>query len=171
MVVADASVVIALAKIGRLGLLRAVFGRVIMSPVVKQEVVDRGLDLSKPEVSYIQEALSAGWLSVIKPTAAQQALKDRLAETTGLDAGELESIAIAKLRKVPVLADDKEARTTARAMGITVIGSAGILLEAFMIGEMGLDELGRAVRDLAGVLWLSPDVVASILTRAYEVDK
>ena len=49
-----------------------------------------------------------------------------------MDPGEAEALAIAKLRDEILLVDEKEARTAARAIGVTPMGSAGVLLAAFL---------------------------------------
>lgn len=171
MVIADASVIIALSKISRLGLLRQVVGVVIVSPVVKVEVVDKGVQISAPEVVYIQQALQERWLRVARLTVTEKELVQHLMATTRLHLGEAESLAIAKQRNLTLLVDEKEARAAGRALGIGLMGSAGLLHEGFLKRELSLDELEDAVRELATVTWLSPDIVADILARAREVQR
>jgi predicted nucleic acid-binding protein len=65
-----------------------------------------------------------------------------------------------------VVIDDKEGRALAAAMGVEHMGTAGILLEAYASGRLRIDELEDALRELSGVLWLSPAVVVEILRRA-----
>ena len=171
MAIADSTVIIAFAKIGRLVLLKRVFRRITISPVVKDEVVDNGLKVLAPEVRYVQQALAERWLRVTRLTDTEKKLKERLVSATTLDLGEAESIAVAKLRGITLLVDEKEARTIARGMGVEPVGSAGILLEAFKLGYLRLDELEEAVIDLARVIWLSPDIVVDIIKRAREVKR
>lgn len=158
-----------LAKIGKLHLLRKVFGEVVISLVVKIEVVDKGLSISAPDVRHAQQALSEGWLHVSRLELDEKKLKQRLLSITSLDLGEAESIAIAKLRSVTLLVDEKEARTIARGLGVELLGSDGVLLEAFKIRELHLTELEEAVKDLDKVMWLSPDIAVDIMKRAREV--
>jgi hypothetical protein len=56
----------------------------------------------------------------------------------------------------------------ASALGITYLGTAGVLLQAFRQKHLTLEEFEDAVGDLTRVLWLSPTVVATILKRAWE---
>jgi predicted nucleic acid-binding protein len=168
MAVTDASVLISLAKTGRLGLLKAVFGEIAMPTQVKEEVVDAGLRISAPELIYIQQAMNEGWLRASRLTAREKELGQRLMNSTGLDPGEAEALAMAKLRDEILLVDEKEARTVARAIGVTPMGSAGVLLAAFRLRELNIEELEKAVRELSRVLWISPDIVADILGRARE---
>jgi predicted nucleic acid-binding protein len=67
--------------------------------------------------------------------------------------------------------DDKEARAMAEAMGVQYVGTAGVLLTAFVKGYHTHDELATAVRDVGMVLWLTPNVVAENLRRAREVER
>lgn len=169
MVVADASVMIALAKIGRLKLLKEGYGQVVIGPLVKREVVDAGKAIGAPEVAYVERALEEQWVRVARPSAKEKRLSGRLLSTTSLDEGEAESLSLASSRQIMLLVDDREARAMAGAMDVEYMGTAGMLLEAFVKGHISHDELEKAVRDLSRVIWLSPDVVAEILKKAKEV--
>ncbi|MDP2935675.1 MAG: hypothetical protein Q8O86_04205 [Dehalococcoidia bacterium] len=171
MVIADVSVLIGFAKIGRLNLLRRLFDSVAIAPAVNEEVVEGGLQVSAPEVIYVQQALGDGWLQVVPLNADEEGLKGRLLGTTSIDPGEAESLAIARLRNMAILVDDKQARTVARALGVGYMGSAAVLLEGCARGELSLEDLEHAVGELARVVWLSPDIVADILKRAREVSR
>ena len=73
-------------------------------------------------------------------------------------------------RNALLLADDKDARRVSRALGIPRIGTAGVLLEAFLRRYFTLTELEHAIADLATVSWQSPEVVAETLRRAREAE-
>ena len=171
MAVADASVLIALAKVGRLGLLNAVLGLVRISPEVKREVVDRGLEVSAPEVRYVQQAINEGWIRTARLTSRERSQAQTLITTTTLDGGEAESIAMARARDQTLVADDKEARIIARSLGVEVVGCLGVLFEAFRTGKIDLIQMEDVVKDLCEVLWLSPTIVADILKRARELSE
>ncbi len=166
MIVVDASPLIALAKIGRLALLKDVYGEVIIGPRVKREVVERGRPVDASGVKQMEAALEAGWIHEVRPSAAEERLVQQFLRGTRLGEGEAESLALARSRKLMAVLDDKEARAMAEATGVQHVGTAGVLLAAFVKGQLSYDELGEAVRDLGTVLWLSPDVVAEILRRA-----
>ena len=171
MIIADATVLIALAKIGHLKLLKELYSQVAVSPAVKREVVDKGKEVGATEVAYVEQALEERWLGVNRLTGKEKMLTGRLLERTGLGEGEAESLAIASFKKVRLLVDEKEARVIARAMGLEYLGTAGMLLEAFIRDVINREELENAVKDLSRVTWLSPEVVADILRRAKEVKK
>jgi len=67
-----------------------------------------------------------------------------------------------------VLLDDKEARIVAQAKAVEYMGTAGVLLEAFLRQALDFGGLEAAIENLSRVIWLSPDVVFEILRRARE---
>ena len=164
--VADASVLILLAKIRRLHHLRDLYGRILIGPVVKTEVVDRGRAINARGVELVEQALGDGWISVVRTTAPVRA--QRLLDSSRLDPGEAEAIALAARRGLQLLADDKEARLVAEALGLTYLGTAGVLLAAYRKRLLSLPEFEGAVRDLTTVSWLAPDIVTTILKLARE---
>lgn len=167
-IVADASVLIALAKMGRLELLRQLYGRVTMGPVVKEEVLDQGKAISAPGVEHIEKGLQEGWIESVRMTAREKRLMRRVLRTTRLDLGEAESLAVAHSRKLMLIVDDREARALAAALNLEFLGTAGALLEAFLKGRLTFEQLEDVVQELSRVMWLSPSVVTEILKRARE---
>jgi predicted nucleic acid-binding protein len=165
-VVADASGLILLSKIRRLHLLRDLYGKVLIGPVVKHEVVDRGREISARGVEFVEQAIHDGWVRVAG-TAPSPRVKAAV-DSSRLDPGEKEAIALAARRNTVLIADDKEARYFADALGLRYIGTAGILLFAYRRRLLTLPEFEAAVRDLAAVSWLAPEVVATVLKLARE---
>ena len=168
MIVADATVLVALSKMGRLVLLRDVYGRVIIGEVVKIEVLDQGKAISAPGVEQIERALEERWVRVVRLAAKERRLMRRILRNTRLDEGEAESLSLAHGRKLRLIVDDKQARALAATLGIAYLGTAGMLLAACLRGHISLEELEEAVRNLSRVMWLSPSVVAEILRVARE---
>ena len=168
MIVADASVLIVLAKTRRLEILRQVYGQVVVGPVVRKEVLEQGKAIGVPGVEWIEKAVEDGWICFVRLTAKEERLIRRIVRTSRLDEGEAESLAVASSRWYMVVVDDKEARALAATMRLKFLGTAGVLLEALLKGFLTLEELEEAVTDLSRVLWLSPAVVSEILKRARE---
>lgn len=169
MIVTDASTLITLSKMGRLGLLKEVYGEVVIGPVVKAEVVDKGKAISAPGVEQVERAMEEGWIRMAKPNARERRMSQRLLRSTKLDEGEAEALALAQSRRLTLIVDDKEARTMAAILGIEYLGTAGVVMEAYIRGMISLEELEEWVREVSKVMWLSPEVVADILKRAKEV--
>lgn len=168
-IVADASPLIVLAKLQRLGLLNELYGEVLIGPVVKAETVDTGKTVRALGMAQLEAALEDGWLQTVRLTAEERILMQRLTSRSRLDQGEAESIALASVRDLRLIVDDKEARSVAAAAGVEHLGTAGALLEAYLRQCLDLGTLGATLRDLSQVLWLSPAVVAEVLRLAREV--
>ena len=110
-VVVDASVLLALATLDRLGLLRDLFYELIIPPTVSREV-----SRTLPQLP--------DWIRVIQPHAVN-ATRDSL----GLHQGELEAIALALEVKASLLIlDDLPARRHAVGLGLAIVGTAGVLV-------------------------------------------
>jgi uncharacterized protein len=165
-VVADASGLILLSKIRRLHLLRDLYGEVLIGPVVKREAVDRGREINAQGVERIEQGITEKWICMAG-AAPSPRVKAAL-DSSRLDPGEKEAIALAARRKALLIADDKEARYLAETLGVRYIGTAGVLLAAYRRHYMTLAEFEGAVQDLTGVAWLGPDVVAAVLRLARE---
>ncbi len=166
MTVADAVPLIALARIQRLELLQDIYERVLIGAAVKAEVLDAGSAERALGVEQLEAAVDAGWLGVATASDAENDLARRLSRRSRLHEGEAESVALARVRGLPLVADDKEARSVAKTFGVPLMGTAGVLLQAYLRRRFGLDSLEKALRDLGETIWLSPSVVAEILRRA-----
>ena len=106
MIIADASVLIALAKMHRLDLLKAVYGDLLIGPQVKAETVDAGKRISAPGVELIEKALDDSWLQVAQLSSKEKSTAHGIVSKGSLDAGEAESLALASSRKLIVILDD-----------------------------------------------------------------
>jgi predicted nucleic acid-binding protein len=108
-VVVDSTCLIGLERIGRLDLLPALFDPILIPPEVAQEF---GTSLS--------------WLSIEAP--ANLALLSALKML--VDDGEAAAIALARERGYKIVLDDRQARLVGRNIGLTIIGTVGILVKA-----------------------------------------
>jgi len=171
MIIADASVLIALAKMRRLDLLKLIYGDALIGPQVKAETVDAGKRISAPGVERIERALDDGWLQVARLSSKEKNTAQRIGSKGGLGAGESESIALASSRKLMVIIDDRAARSFAEVMGVAFVGTAGMLFQGFVKKHLTLAELEDAVEELSKTIWLAPAVVAEVLKKAREAER
>ena len=171
MIIVDASVLIALAKMRKLDLLKLVYGDVLIGPQVKAETVDAGKRIAAPGVERIEKALDDGWLQVARLSSKEKNTARSIVSKGGLGAGEAESIALASSRRLTVIIDDRAARSFAEVMGIRFIGTAGMFFDAFVKKRLTLTELEDAVEVLSQTIWLAPAVVADVLKKAREVER
>ena len=149
-VVADASPLVALARIGRLELLHSIFGGVLLPEAVWQELVGAGV-----ERSGVSEFFEASWVQ--RRPAADSGLVALLRRDLG--AGESEAIALAReIGADLLLIDERMGRLAAKRLGLKVTGLVGILIEA---RERGLitnaEEIVTDLHQKAG-FWLSDEL-------------
>ncbi len=144
--VVDTSVLIALSNIGRLGLLRELFSKVLVPKAVVEEY-------GEPLPSWI------GVLEV-KHKHLVQVLHEYL------HGGEAEAIALAvELQGAVIALDDKKARRTARRLGLKVIGTLGILILAKKKGH--ISDLREEIEKLLHTSFqLSQDIIQKALKKA-----
>jgi len=125
-VVADSSPLVILTKLGCFDLLNRLFPRVYISSEVHYEVVIAGAGL--PGASELSKAEWIERRAVQNPAGLHSAQRKY-----GLGPGEMSSILLAKeLGANPVLLDDYRARNLAKAEGLEILGSVG-LLESFYL--------------------------------------
>jgi predicted nucleic acid-binding protein len=138
--VADSSPLVILTKVGCLDFLNRVFPRVYISNEVHYEVVVAGAGL--PGASEVSKAEWIEVKSIQNPASLLSAQRKY-----GLGPGEMSAIFLAKeLGASPVLLDDYRARKLAKAEGLEILGSVG-LLETFYFRHpawLGFDFQGPA---------------------------
>ena len=121
-VAADASPLIGLAAAGGFDLLRRLFGRIVVTAQVRDEVLAGG---ELPGASELASAIRDGWIEV-------RHIRTDTTDLLDLDAGEASTLTLAVSHEGPclVLMDESSGRSYARAHGLSVTGLAGVLLAA-----------------------------------------
>lgn len=129
-VVSDTSVINYLAAIGQAELLSIQFGKIYVPPAVWREIHAAS---NLPGMAAADSAHKSGWLVVQEPKPSQT-LNQLFAD---LDPGEAEAIALAcELKPAVVLLDESDGRLEARRLGLTIIGTVGILAAARQAGKL-----------------------------------
>lgn len=125
-VVADSSPLIYLSALGRLDLLRELYGRVLVPRAVFDEVVVAGAGEAGS-----REVASALWIEV-RDVVFNMFLTDL---ESRLDPGEAAAIVLAlDLRAELLLIDDRAGRREAAAIGLRLHGTLGVLVHARRCG-------------------------------------
>lgn len=159
-VVADAGPLIHLSLIGRIDLLPAIYGRILIPDLVYQEVVTAGEGMAGSS-----ETANAEWIGVVPHDSEADLFRLLRGQ---LDPGEAAALWLAVVRRAQwVLSDDRQARLAAERLGIGVRGTLGILAEAKRRGLV--TAVAPLLRDLQtkGV-WLSEELMARILRELEE---
>jgi len=147
--VSDATPLIFMARLGKLHLLREVFGRVQVPPEVKAETVDRGKAGGHPDAYVIEGALSEGWVAVDALTAENARRAEALAQAAGIDAGEAQVMMLAKQKgEEIVLIDQAGAREVARQLGLAPRGTIFVIIAAVKRGLITKAEGKRMLAEL-----------------------
>jgi predicted nucleic acid-binding protein len=148
-VVLNNTPLVALTVLGRLDLLRDLFGEVLIPESVRDEflAVDPALR---------REALAnALWIRVVPLVEPRRALP-----YSGLDLGEAEVLALAEERSAGLLViDEKKARRYAERMNFSLTGTLGLLLLAREQGLIESITLEIEALQEAG-LYLAPSLIA-----------
>ncbi len=160
-VVADTGPLIALALVKMLPILPRLFSLIYVPDGV---VLEATQDPVKPGAQEIQRALEQGCI-VRKSVEISGAYMD-LIEL--LDQGEAEALALAEQIKAIALIDERRGRNIANKRGITVTGTAAVLIKAKNAGEI------TAIKPLLDELIqcgyrLSPSLVNNVLRLSDEL--
>lgn len=170
-VTSNTSPLIALAKIGRLKLLKDLYGAVLIPPFVKVESVDRGKELGAPDALEVEKAMKEGWITEVKLSRKQKREVEKLIERTRVGLGEAGALILAKEKRITSILDDKEARAIAKSWEINHIGTVMVLYEALVKNLIRYDQLVEDLAKLTRVMWIGTDVITEIIRRAKEVVK
>lgn len=131
MPISNATPLIYLARLGKLNLLKDLFGQIQVPPEVKTETVDRGKAKAYSDAYIIEQAINEGWLIEDQLTAENVEKSEALAQMTGIDTGEAQAMILARQRnEKTVLIDQSNARKVARQMGLNPRGTMFVILSA-----------------------------------------
>ncbi len=150
-VITNTTVIINFAAIGRLDLLRRLFGAIHLPTEVYAEILDgqaEGYTYLNGIESQIAPLTTDGWLLLISQEGDEE-LRRYGTLPAGLHRGEAACLAIAGNRNWLLLTDDRAARAEARRQHITLSGSIGCLVLAV---ERGVSTLDEANTDLAAMI-------------------
>lgn len=126
-VVSDTTPLIGLANIGRLELLKELFGEVY----IPQAVFDESVTFGRKESAAREVVANADWIQVV--TVKERIAVDVLLDE--LDLGEAEAIVLAgEMEADLVLMDEKKGRRKLTQLSISKIGTLGVLLKAREVG-------------------------------------
>ena len=140
-VISDTTPLISLLKIERLDLLEKIFGQVFIPDGVFNELIQNK--------NYTQEAnmiISSDFI-VTKSVSDRKAV-EILEKTTSLDRGESEAIILfSELKAELMLMDERRGREVALKLKIPLLGTLGVLLEAFDKGIISCEQMEQYLNE------------------------
>ncbi len=141
-VIADTTPIISLLKIERLSLLQQLFGEVFIPDAVYAELTS--------DKRFTDEAYAVASASYMKPVSVSNPGAVRILRMAeGLDQGESEAIVLTDELKADVLLmDEAKGRAVSGRMGITVMGTVGILVSAYEDGLITSEEARTCIDGL-----------------------
>ena len=160
LVVCNTSPIVAHARAGRLDLLHAVYGEIVVPEAVFHEITAAGA--GEPGA---REVPAAAWIK--RRPALNLSLANAL--RLELDAGEAEAIArVVEYRADLILLDERIGRHAAQRMGLTVTGTFGISIAARDRGLLApVRPLLDALRTDAG-FWIGDTLYNAVLAAVNE---
>jgi len=169
-VVSNASPLIWLARIGKLDLLKELFGEVVIPEVVYKEAVERGLQEGFGDALVIKESVDQGWVKTSTLTGKEVVLCQRIAEHAfEIHLGEAQAIVIARRTKGLLLMDESGGRTLAVAWGLKVRGTIYVIMKALREGMLSKDEARETLLQLVSRGFrVEPSLLARMLA---EIDR
>jgi predicted nucleic acid-binding protein len=158
----DATPLIYLANVDRLGLVNHLDESCVIPERVSAEVVDVGLEQGHPDARRIERGVERGRFEVVsvEPTA----LRTRLTENDSLSDADVDVLACADAHDGVAVMDETYGRDVAATEGTTTRGTAYLVLRLATEGRIDVDEARDAIDALVEAGWYcAPDVYARIV--------
>jgi len=168
MYVFDATPLIYLATVDRLGVVDALPGNCRLPEAVYEEVVTAGIEAGHADARRIEQAVEAGRFEV--EPAPGTGLQERLARNDNLSGADIAVLALAAAHRGTAVLDEQYGRTAAKTEGIETRGTAFVVLNALAEGEMTASTARETIDDMLDVGWYcSPDLYRQILSKIDEL--
>lgn len=169
-VISNTSPLIYLSKIGRLDLLHHMFDTIYVPSAVVTEIF-RGKELTYGFASAIEveDAIEKGWIKVIELESDEDDLAEKYSRDPGIHLGEAVVLAIGKKFDL-LLLDDLGARTFAKALGFDIVGTIGMILQAYDSELISFAEFEECMDDLEYYdFWIHPHLKRRIIAEAESI--
>ena len=141
-IISDATPLIYLAKIEKISLLKSLYNTIIISPEIKNEIVDEGKRLKDKDSFLIEKEIKDGFIEVIK-------VSNYIKPVFKIDKGELSILSLAKELSIKdVLIDEKLARIAAKVEELTPRGTLFVILKNLKLKLINFDDFLRILNSL-----------------------
>ncbi len=140
-IVSNTSPLIWLSKIGRIMLLKKLFGEVIIPEEVYREAVEMGLKEGFSDALAIKECIEQGWMKIVKLNENEIKLCEKMMEHAfEIHLGEAQAILLARKIGTLLLMDESSGRAFAETLGLKVKGTFYVIMRALREKLLGKAE-------------------------------
>lgn len=161
--VSDSTPLMHFAKVGRLDVLKLLYGKILITGTVRSEVVEEGMLLGKRDALEVRKCVGK-WIEVREPSATAE----KLAEKYGVHIGEAKSIALAKEMKALLLINERDGRDAAVKEGVRVKGTIGVIAEGVKKGILRKEkaiEILNAFKEKPEEFWIEPEIIEKAIKK------
>jgi hypothetical protein len=172
LIVSDTSPLIWFSKIGKIDLLKKLYGEVTIPEEVYKEAVERSLQEGFSDALVIKECVEQGWIKVLKLDDGGVKLCQRMMEHAfEIHLGEVQAIILAREMGVLLLMDESCGRAFAETWGLRVKGALHVILKALREELLDKDRAREAVLQLVEKGFrIEPRLLARILKEIESFD-
>ncbi|MEM3726311.1 MAG: DUF3368 domain-containing protein [Candidatus Bathyarchaeia archaeon] len=169
-IVSNTSPLIWLSKIGKITLLKELFGEVIIPQEVYIEAVEKGLQEGFSDALAIKERIEQGWIKISKLNEREVKLCEKIMEHAfEIHLGEAQAIILARKTNTLLLMDESSGRAFAETLGLKVKGALYVIMKALREELLNKDEAKEIVLRLVSKGFrIEPKLLAKILS---EIEK
>jgi len=164
-VVVNSGPPMALAKIGMLDILPRLYRQVSFPTAVFVEVVVRGRERGYSDAFLVQLAIQQGKLKVLEVNDGD--LPSDIHDLP-LDAGEKQALYLAQKTKADLaLFDDEKVREEAKARGLSIKGTLGVIVEAYRAGLLRFNDVENTIEAIIDRedIWISEELCHRVLRK------
>ena len=168
MYVFDATPLIYLATVDRLGVVDALPGECWIPASVYEEVVTTGIEAGHADARRIEQAVDADRFEV--EPVQETGLHERLGRNDSLSGADIAVLALAAAHDGTAVMDEQYGRSVAETEGIETRGTAFVVLNALAEEDLTAPAARETVDEMVDAGWYcSPDLYRQILAKIDEL--
>ena len=147
--VSKTSPLIWLSKIGKLKLLKQLFGEIVVPEEVYGEAVEKGLEEGSGDALVIKEAVEQAWIRISTLDKEDREFTEKITKySPEIHLGEAQAIALSCRTQALLLMDESCGRAFAQTWGLKVRGTLYIITRALKQGLLTNQEAKDSVLEL-----------------------
>ena len=148
-VISNTSPLIWLSKIGKITLLKELYGEVIIPEEVYREAVEKGLQEGFSDALITKQCIDQGWIKISTLNEKEVELCQKIIKhSPEIHMGEAQAILLARKTKTLLLMNESSGRAFAETWGLKVKGTLYVFMEALRKELLDKDMAKEAVLQL-----------------------